>query len=167
MKLKRYIGEEKVKKELVVAVGLPGTGKSTYIKRKYNDYLIVSNDSIVDRLAKKLGASYNQMFDALGRDNIIEMGKQDFTRALKTGRNIVLDNTNLTKAIRKQYIKLAPDYKKTALVFQLSKSELNKRLKLREKKTGKHIPPDVMEKMMKDYEEPSKAEGFDEIIKVG
>lgn len=35
-----------------------------------------------------------------------------------------------------------------------------------EKETGKHIPVDVMEKMRKDYEEPTKAEGFDEVIKV-
>ena len=165
MKLERYMKEAK-NRELVVAVGLPGTGKSTYIKRKYNDYIIVSNDGIVNRLASKLGATYNQMFDALGRDNIIQMGKKEFVRALKSGKSIVLDNTNLTKAIRKQYLKLAPDYKKTALVFKLSQGELNKRLKEREKKTGKHIPADVMKKMKKDYEEPTKAEGFDEIIKV-
>jgi predicted kinase len=165
MKLKRYMREAK-EKELVIAIGLPGTGKSTYIKRKYNNYIIVSNDSVVERLASKLGATYNQMFDALGRDNIIEMGKKEFMAALKRDKSIVLDNTNLTKAIRKQYLKLAPDYRKVALVFNISKGELAKRLKSREQKTGKSIPPDVMKKMEKDYEEPNKTEGFDEIIKV-
>lgn len=162
MKFRDYILEQK-EKELVIAIGLPGTGKSTYIKRKFAKHVIVSNDKVVDKFAKKQDVDYNKAFDTIGRDKIIQLGKRDFMKALKTGKNIVLDNTNLTKKIRKEYLDKAQDYKKIAVVFKLSDKELEKRLKSREKETGKSIPDDVMTKMRKEYEAPSKAEGFDEI----
>lgn len=166
MKLRDYLLLEEKDKELVLTVGLPGTGKSTYINQKYKKHLIVSNDKLVEAYGKKNNMTYNEAFDAIGRDKIIAMGKRNFQKALKTGRDIVLDNTNLTKKIRKQYLDMAPpNYKLVAVVFKLKSKELNKRLKGREKETGKHIPPDVMKKMKGDYEEPSKAEGFDEIIR--
>ncbi len=167
MKLRDYLLLEEKDKELVLTVGLPGTGKSTYINQKYKKHLIVSNDKLVVAYGKKNNMTYNEAFDAIGRDKIIAMGKRNFQKALKTGRDIILDNTNLTKKIRKEYLDITPpDYRLTAVVFKLKAGELNKRLKGREKETGKSIPKDVMKKMKGDYEEPSKAEGFDKIIKV-
>lgn len=163
MRFTDFLTEQAKKKELVIAVGFPGTGKSTYINRVYKKHVIVSNDIVVEKHAKKNNMTYNEAFDDIGRGKIIALGKRDFQKALKTGKNIVLDNTNLTKSIRKEYLKMAPDYRKVAVIFKLDEKELTKRLKGREKESGKTIPKDVMAKMKKDYEEPSKAEGFDEI----
>ena len=52
------------KKELVVLVGPPAVGKSTYIARKFdpNDVSVVSRDDIVDEVAKGMNLTYDDMF---------------------------------------------------------------------------------------------------------
>jgi predicted kinase len=162
MRFSRYITEQK-EKEIVIAVGLPASGKSTYIKRNYKNHIVVSNDIIVDKYAVQNKIDYNEAFERIGKSKIIQLGMKDFKKALKTGKNIILDNTNLTKSIRKQYLDLSEGYKKIALIFKIGKKEMQKRLKGRE---GKTIPDEVIEKMERSYEEPTKLEGFDEMIKI-
>ena len=153
---------EQTQKELIIAIGLPASGKSTYIKHQYKKHLIISNDFTVEKLAKQSDTDYNAAFEKLGLAKIIEAGKRDFKKALKTNKSIVLDNTNLTKAIRKYYLDLAPNYHKIAIVFNITKKEQTKRLSQRE---GKIIPQAVLDKMRNEYEAPTAAEGFHEIIK--
>lgn len=160
MRLRQYITEQK---EVIIAIGLPASGKSTYIKRNYKNHIIVSNDIIVDKYAVQNKIDYNEAFERIGKSKIIQLGMNDFKKALKTGKSIVLDNTNLTKSIRKQYLDLSEGYKKIALIFKIGKKEMQKRLKGRE---GKTIPNEVIEKMEKSYEEPTKLEGFDKMIKI-
>ena len=158
MRLKQYL-----QKELVVLIGLPGSGKSTYIKKHYKNHIVVSNDIIVDKYAEQHDIDYNAAFKTLGLSKIIQSGKQDFTKAIKSNKSIVLDNTNLTKKIRKEYLDQAKGYRKIAVIFKVSDKTLQKRLKQRK---GKTIPDDVLKKMQAEYEPPTKSEGYDEIIKV-
>ena len=162
MRLYNYLTEQTNKKELVILIGLPASGKSTYIKKNYPKHIIVSNDHFVEKQAKKDDTDYTTAYNKIGRSKLIELGKKDFQKALKTNRSIVLDNTNLTKEIRKQYLDLANNYKKIAIVFKISGKEQEKRLTQRK---GKDIPTDVLNKMKQDYQAPSKSEGFEEIIK--
>ena len=161
MRLYNYLTEE-TQKELVIAIGLPASGKSTYIKKNYPKHLIISNDLTVEKLAKSSNTDYNTAFNQLGLQKIIKQGFIDFRKALKTKRSIVLDNTNLTKEIRKNYIDLAKDYLKIALVFNISEKEQYNRLA---KRKGKNIPKETLDKMRQDMEQPNKSEGFTEIIK--
>lgn len=59
-------GEENVdeKKEIVVLVGPPAIGKSTYIAQKFDsdDVFIVSRDDIVDSVSSSKGFNYDEMF---------------------------------------------------------------------------------------------------------
>jgi len=55
------------------------------------------------------------------------------------------------------------DYRKVAIIFKVSDSELKKRLDKRGKETGKVIPDEVIKRMKSKYEAPTKEEGFDEI----
>ena len=48
------------------------------------------------------------------------------------------------------------DYKKIAIIFKISDSELKKRLDNRGKETGKIIPDEVIKKMKAKYEPPSE-----------
>ena len=158
-RLYNYLTEQ-TQKELVLAIGLPASGKSTYIEKNYPKHIIVSDDKFVEKLAAKNQTDYNQAYIELGSKRI-QLGKKAFQKALKSNKSIVIDNTNLTKTIRKQYLNLAPNYKKVAIVFKVSDKELQRRLKQRK---GKVIPTDVLNKMKSEYEAPTKAEGFEEII---
>ena len=91
---------------------------------------------------------------------------KQFNKAVKDGKNIVIDNTNVTKKSRQYYLdNVTKNYKKIALIFEIPEKELLKRLRKRGKETGKVIPLKVIENMKKKYEPPTKGE-FDEIKKI-
>lgn len=66
MKFKQWLlfEENLEKKSIFVLVGPPAVGKSTWIKNTFADKnpYIISRDEIVNRIAKSLGFSYDEMF---------------------------------------------------------------------------------------------------------
>jgi len=160
--------ENNIQSEVIFLVGLPGSGKSTYIKKlkqQYpeKDYIVLSTDDIIEREAKKSGLTYTQAFDILDREETETEFFNDIKKAVENKRNIIIDRTNMTKERREETLNfISPDYKKIALVFKIPEKELQKRLKDREEKTGKYIPPEVMQRMSDEFEQPDKSE-FDEV----
>jgi bifunctional polynucleotide phosphatase/kinase len=75
-------------KELVIFVGSPGSGKSTLWRNHLSDYVRVNNDTLKSK-PKCL--------------KVCEDG-------LKAGKSVCIDNTNPSKAVRKEYIDLAKKY---------------------------------------------------------
>jgi predicted kinase len=57
--------------EIVVLVGPPAIGKSTYIKSKYPESDIVSRDDIVDQVSNSMGMTYDDMFQTPPKDATI------------------------------------------------------------------------------------------------
>ena len=163
MRYYNYINEDK-QKEIILLVGLPASGKSTYISKMKGKYTIVSNDLYVEKVAKKLKLTYTEAFDKINRDDVLGNTKKEFDKALSKNQNIIVDNTNMNVKERSYFIDNAPkDYKKIAIIFKISDSELKKRLDKRGKETGKTIPYEVIEKMKARYEKPTTKEGFHEI----
>lgn len=153
-----------MQKELVYLVGLPASGKSTYIEKHYKNYAIVSNDAIVEEFAKEKNIDYNTAWKKLNFSYVNEECMRRFKAAVKAGKNIVIDNTNLTIKARRKYD--APDYVKIAVVFNISDSELSKRTEKRKNETGKLVPVDAIDNMKHIFVKPTKSEGFDKIILV-
>jgi predicted kinase len=84
-------------------------------------------------------------------------------QAIEDGKSIIWDQTNLTKKQRREKLKHIPDtYKKTAVYFIV---DLKTALQRNTQRPGKVIPPEVLERMIKEYELPVLEEGFDEIIR--
>jgi len=152
------------KSEIVYLVGLPGVGKSTYVSKYYKNYVIISNDGLVEEYAKKHGLSYNDAWGKVNFKDIKRNLKEKFNDAVKHNKNIVIDNTNLTVKSRKLYE--ADNYIKTAVVFSITDSEWNKRSEKRKIETGKVIPTDVIQNMIKLYQPITKDENFSKIIYV-
>jgi len=161
------------KKQVLFLVGFPGSGKSTFIKKMKAknpdfDYVVISNDGVLEKKAAELGLDYNDAYDKISFIDVLRPAyEKELKRAIKHGRNIIIDDTNLKRADRKNALDKFPnDYKKIAVVFNIPPDELEKRLKQREERTGKHIPDEAIEKMREYYIIPSKEEGFDKIITI-
>jgi predicted kinase len=144
-------------------VGIPTAGKSTFSNdKKYKDYIRVSSDDILQEVAKERQQSYNTVFKGNIRFAQIAMMKV-LRKAIEDGKSIIWDQTNLTKKQRKEKLKHIPaHYKKTAVYFVV---DLKTALQRNTQRPGKVIPPEVLERMIKEYELPTNEEGFDQVIK--
>jgi predicted kinase len=75
--------------EIVVLVGIPGSGKTAIARKLYPDYTRVSLDV--------LGSRGNE--------------RKEIQRALEAQEKIIIDNTNTTKKTRRRYLEYAERYK--------------------------------------------------------
>lgn len=151
-------------KKVYVMVGLPGTGKSTYIKNNLKDLFVASSDDYIQLKADLAGATYNEMFQSC-----VDEATSVFNRLIKmaTVANIdfVIDRTNLTVKTRSQILKKIPDSYSKIAVHIHTPSDYNEWLR-RLNRPGKLIPNHVISNMINNYEPPHISEGFDEIITV-
>lgn len=154
--------------EIIIMVGLPGSGKSTwrdnFVANSDKDYVIVSSDDEIERMAQADGTDYTSGFKKyIGAATGIV--KQKFRDAVNNNRSIIWDQTNLTAKKRRGILSQVPkNYRKVAVVFEITDDELERRLSKREKETGKHIPSEVIKNMASSYDPPTKQEGFDKVI---
>ena len=148
---------------LYIAVGLPGSGKSTYAKDfiKGKDIEYLSSDS--------LRAVYGKGEDDQTVTPIV-FGhiKRKVDEFLKDGKNVFVDATSVNRRERSDYINSAKKYgsKVVALVFKMDRNGLIARNKKRGEEGGRVVPDWVIDKMLNKFEEPDFNEGIDVIIYV-
>lgn len=144
-------------------VGVPGSGKSTWIKNNKHDAVVLSTDNYIERAAEKQGKTYSEVFqDTIGYAT--DQMEKDLLQAVRNERDIIWDQTNLTAKARKGKLSRIPrSYKKVGVFFSVPQ-DLRDRLASR---PGKTIPEPVIISMINQLQPPSKEEGFDEIIHEG
>lgn len=150
--------------KLYVLVGVPGSGKSTWVQnQKWAQGIpVVSTDNFVEKYAKEQGKTYSEVFQEYMPIAVKLMANQALI-CQANKRDIIWDQTSTTVATRAKKIRMLPEYHKIAVVFRTPEPDvLAKRLASR---PGKNIPDDVMEMMIAQLkaEPPSEDEGFDEI----
>lgn len=147
-----------------ILVGVPGSGKSTWVKNQKwgGDHVIASTDDYVEAHARSVNKTYSEVFDEVMKAAITQM-IDDVTSAIEAKKNIIWDQTSTTVSTRAKKIKMLDGYTKIAVVFKTPLfDELNGRLQKRAL-TGKVIPSDVMHRMISGFEHPTLEEGFDQI----
>jgi tRNA uridine 5-carbamoylmethylation protein Kti12 len=149
---------------LYMLVGLPGTGKSTWIMNYAqldSNTVVLSSDYYVGTLASAVGMTYSEGFKQF-ISPATELLEDDLVYAVENNLSIYWDQTNLTESVRAERLKKIPaHYRKVAIVFNLpvQDGEWKRRLD----RPGKVIPHTVIAEMMNSYREPTHSEGFDEI----
>ena len=143
-------------------IGVPGAGKSTWIKNQdwAVDIPVVSTDNFVEAYAKEQGKTYNEVFKDYMPTAVKLMANQALI-CQANGLDVIWDQTSTTVTSRRKKFNTLPKYEHIAVVFRTpDRNELDVRLSGR---PGKHIPKAVIDSMIAGWEEPSEEEGFKEI----
>ena len=143
-------------------IGVPGSGKSTWIRNQIwaLGLTVVSTDTFVEDYARAQGQTYNQVFrDYMPR--AVDLMAAQVVFAREHGHSVIWDQTSTTVASRRKKFHMLPDYEHIAVVFGTPEpAELARRLAGR---PGKTIPDHVMLSMLQNLKEPTLEEGFQEI----
>ena len=150
--------------KLYVLVGIPGSGKTTWIGNQrwdMNNTEFVSTDGHVEAYAKSVGKTYSEVFDEY-MPTAIELMSEQVRQARAAGKDIVWDQTSTTVKSRARKFRMLPEYEAVAVVFpDVDDEELRRRLNSR---PGKVIPRRVILQMREYFEMPALTEGFKEVI---
>jgi predicted kinase len=141
---------------VVLAIGLPGSGKSSWFKR--HDIHPLSSDLLRELL---FDDAQEQRFQDLVFSNLRSMLK---ARLIARRPMNYVDATNLTPHDRHSWIKLAKDYgyDVQGLFFDVPLEVCMERHQRR----GRAVPEDIMRKMAGKLKPPTFEEGFSKITVV-
>lgn len=154
--------------ECVMLCGIPTSGKSTYVNKLkkldyWKDAVVLSTDNYIEEYAKRVGMTYNEVFDDVIPDATRELELQ-LNMAKDEGKDLIWDQTNLSVKTRRNKLSKLPSYYKRGVVyFEVSLEEALERNKHRE---GKFIPESILKRMWHQFEIPTHNEDFDYVEKV-
>lgn len=132
--------------ELIIFVGLPGSGKSTW----YLDHFASTHDHV----------SKDLMPNAKSRD-----ARQEsiIAAALAAGRSVVVDNTNPSPAVRAPLIALGRRHGARIVAYYFECSTRTAVVRNRQREGRGRVPNVAIFTAAKKLVPPSPEEGFDEI----
>jgi len=134
--------------ELAILIGVPGCGKSSYQRAKLSGHVLVSKDLMPnarDRDSRQL--------------RLIE-------QALQKGRDVVVDNTNPSRAVRAPLIALGRKHGARVVAYYFP-VDIAVAIARNEQREGRaRVPKVAIFTARKRMEPPATDEGFDDIITV-
>lgn len=138
-----------------MTIGLPGSGKSTWAAMQ-KDCFVLSSDDYREKL---FGDATDQTHNA----EVFNALRKDAVKYLEEGRNVIYDATNMNikdrNSILRELLHLF-DVCTIAVVFATPIEVCKERNKNR----SRVVPDFVYDKMIKRFEFPLLAEGFDDIV---
>ena len=145
---------------LVVTVGLPSSGKTSWV----DDFIgenqgqaidVISSDRIREEI-------FNDIEDQNHNGEVFDLMKRRTKESLSQGHIAIYEATNISSKRRRALLKeLNKYYDKAICLFKY------KRLiacQIDNEKRDREVPSDVIDRMYRNFEIPHKNEGFDEII---
>jgi predicted kinase len=144
-----------------IAIGAPGSGKSTWSK------VVVEGDPRIVRVCPDdnrraiSGDSNNQAVSYPA----FCMAKDQMRNALALGKCVIFDATNMYRKARKDFINIArgKGAKVIAVVFECTKETLMARNAKRAAEGGRNVGEKVIDDMLARYQRPEVPE-FDELM---
>ena len=144
------------KVSLILLVGLPGAGKTTYANkyvREHKNTIHLSSDSIRLQMYGKESIQGNPA-------DVFSVMQKRAVKALNDGQSVVYDATNITRKDRSNIINVCPKYVKIECHIIWAPIETCiERDASRERTVGKA----VIDKMLKRFQAPYYDEGIDSI----
>lgn len=143
---------------MIVLVGAPGSGKTTY-RKSCLGFVTICPDEIRGEIG---GSEDNQSVSS----QAFTIARERCEAALVKKQSVIIDATNMYRQARKQWLKLAEDYgvQAEAVVFLANKQTLLDRNLKRGSDGGRNVPEFVIDSMLSKYQVPTLSEGFTKII---
>ena len=152
-------------KTFYMLIGLPGTGKSTYLRNfPTTNAVVLSTDDFIEMTAAKQNKTYSEVFSNDLMKKAEKNLHENLKKAISLDLDIIWDQTNLTPNARKKKLAEIPaHYKKVAIYLYCDEEIRKERVASR---VGKEIPDFVIQNMLKTFSPPTLYEGFDFIYSV-
>lgn len=131
--------------QVILLIGIPATGKSTFYKERFADtHLRINRDMVRTRHRER------RLFEA----------------CLEIGQSVVVDNTNISKEVRARFIRPAIDAGATVTGYYF-RSVASESLDRNTTRSGAaRVPDKAVLSMVKLLQLPSMAEGFQSLFHV-
>ncbi|CAE1294447.1 HNRNPUL1 [Acanthosepion pharaonis] len=150
--------------EMIMIVGLPGCGKTSWALNMYKTqadkkYYIIGTDSLIDKM-RVMGLPRKRFFH--GRwDVLIQKAtgclNKLFQIASRRRRNIILDQTNVYATARKRKMRNFQGFYRKSAVLVCEDSELIRRSNKRTKEDGKVVPEEAVLEMKANFSLPDES----------
>lgn len=140
---------------LIVLVGPPGSGKTTWARRNSRGVVHVSQDGLIDAITPggfehAYCSIYREAEDAVAR------------AALQSGHTVLVDRTNRTRAHRERWLEIAREVSCPAVAIVMTTPEALCRERNAKRSTGR-LSDERMERMLAALEPVRQDEGFKSI----
>lgn len=147
MKFRKYYFAEGIVPEFVLLIGIPGSGKSSWISKFNSDnkYTVVSPDQIRIQLT-------GDVSDQSQNDKVWVIARKRVKNYLLRGKNVIFDSTMTDPHARKSFIKQLPPAKLKAKIFYVDPEVSKERIR-KDIESGKeraNVSPDIIDKMHKE-----------------
>jgi predicted kinase len=146
--------------EVVIMIGAPGCGKSTWGEQyaKDNGFTYLSSD----RNRARCGKGED---DQKASARAFALLRLEMSTALDNGENVLVDATFMSRKARKDFVNIgrAKNARIRAVSFELPREIIIERNAKRAAAGGRNVPTFVIDNMLKNYEAPQQPE-FDDVV---
>ncbi len=147
-----YLPFEKETFEVIMLVGLPGTGKDFYCEKNFPDLPMIS----LDKFREEHNISPK---DTKGTGKVVQMGKEQAKVYCRKKQAFVFNATNIAKSLRHQWIDIFVTYGAKVKIIYL---EVDHQTGLQQNKNREAIVPEkIIHKMLSKLEIPCIYEGHE------
>lgn len=134
-----------MKPYFIMLVGIPGSGKSRWAIDILCTQIVCPDD-----IRKELGSSVSDQFV---NQEVWDRAKEEVTNLLKSGKNVILDTTNVNTLYRQMFMDGLPDCILIAKLFDVEPEVAYGRLQkdLRKGRDRADVPEHVIYRMYGEY----------------
>lgn len=151
--------------ELILLIGIPGSGKSFYTKKYDYDRIFKHNTTILssDQVRKEILGDEN---DQTHNEEVFQYIKDTSVEQLEKGQRVIIDATNLSRKARQSITNYVDQklsfYEYGFIKFVVVATPYYQCLE-NNRKRSRQVPENVIERMYKQFEFPTLSEAVHEI----
>ncbi len=149
---------------VIILIGPPLSGKTTWIRENFPTTEVISRDETVMEVYGS--RNYTEAFNNVDQKEVDRVLNQKFLDANASKKSVIVDMTHMASKRRKQNLNyFSNDYYKLGVIFPiLSDDEYERRNQKRIEEENKDLPMKIVKSMISSYQPITPDEGFNKVI---